>query len=354
MNYSVSFDEEAEDEFRRLSPQPKDEVNKVLKRLRGGPDLRYDLQLEEADELWRARAGRRWRVIFSVGPGRHIQIRRIRRRRGAYRGIEHPHRRDVRESEAAYEAPDLGTIEGSAMSSDAASATTLIKFRLPEPPERNPDEVTSHRYVHLSGNPHFLAQHFAKPETTIVSAELFVVAQRGARLRRVPDLLIAFDVDPELYYEQNGYVISDQGKPPDFILEVASPSTAKIDTVDQREDYAALGISEYWRFDHTGESHGTRLAGDRLVEGRYEPIEIVELEADVLQGESAALKLRLRWDHGELGWIDPATGRHIPTFDDEREGRLAEREGRIAAEAAQRAAEARVRELEAELRRREG
>ena len=233
------------------------------------------------------------------------------------------------------------------MSTDAARATTptLVRFRLPDPPERNPDEVTSYQYVHLTGNPHFLARHFGRPETTIVGAELYVVAQRGGR-RRVPDLLIAFDVAPELYEEQNGYVIADQGKPPDFILEVASPSTARVDTVDKREEYAELGVSEYWRFDHTGESHGTRLAGDRLVGDRYEPIAIVELESEVLQGESDVLGLWLRWDHGGLGWIDPATGEHIPTFDSEREGRLAERAARVAAEA-------RVRELEAELGRRE-
>ena len=253
-----------------------------------------------------------------------------------------------------------------------SSAPTLVRFRLPEPSERNPDEVTSIRYVHAIGNSLHLARHFAKPESTIVGAELYLVAHRGYRPRRVPDLLIAFDVDPALYYEQNGYIIEDQGKPPDFILEVASPSTATVDTIDKRREYAELGVREYWRFDHTGESHGTRLAGDRLVEGRYEPIEIVELEPDVLQGESEALNLWLRWDHGQLGWIDPTTGRHIPTFDDERdgrlaaeqaglaerEGRLAEREGRLAAEAraeaeqeARLAAEARLRELEGELER---
>ena len=227
------------------------------------------------------------------------------------------------------------------MSGDgSSSARTLVRFQLPEPPERHPDEATSYRYVHLTGNPHFLVQHFGEPETTIVGAEWYVVAERGSRPRRVPDLLIAFDVDPQLYDEQNGYVISDQGKAPDFILEVASPSTARVDTVDKREDYAAFGVREYWRFDHTGESHGTRLAGDRLVGERYEPIAVAEFEPDVLQGESEALGLWLRWDHGQLDWIDPATGRHIPTFDEERAGRLA--------------AEARVRELEAELRRLEG
>ena len=227
------------------------------------------------------------------------------------------------------------------------------RFRLPEPPERNLDEVTSFDYVYEGGSPLHLLRHLGKPETTLVKADKWIVARRGARLRRVPDLLIAFDVDPDLYYEQNGYVISDQGKAPDFLLEVASPSTAKTDTVDKRVDYAAFGVREYWRFDHTGESHGTRLAGDRLVGDRYEPIAIAELESDVLQGESDVLGLWLRWDHGGLGWIDPATGEHIPTFDSEREGRLTEREGRLAERAARVAAEARVRELEAELGRRE-
>ena len=106
MNYSVGFDRRARDDLQRLSPQPKQEVNKVLKRLRAGPDLRTDIQLQEADGLWRALAGRRWRVIFSVGPGRHIQVRRIRRRPDAYQGIEHPGRQELREAEASYEAAE--------------------------------------------------------------------------------------------------------------------------------------------------------------------------------------------------------------------------------------------------------
>ena len=216
---------------------------------------------------------------------------------------------------------------------------TLVRFQLPEPPERHPDEVTSYEYVHMLGNSHHVARHLGQPETTIVGAEFYVILHRGYRPRRVPDLLIAFDVDPALYHEQRGYVIADQGKPPDFILEVASPSTARVDTIDKRREYAELGVREYWRFDHTGESHGTRLAGDRLAGDRYEPLLIVELSPEVLQGESEALGLWLRWDHGALAWIDPRTGEHIPTFDREREARLA--------------AEARVQELEAELRRRQ-
>ena len=239
-----------------------------------------------------------------------------------------------------------------------AATTTQVRFRLPDPPEREPDEVTSIDHVHGLGHSMHLARHFGRPESTLVTAERWIAAYPGYRPLRRPDLMIAFDVDPDLYDEQNGYVISDQGKPPDFILEVASPSTAEVDTVQKRAEYAALGVREYWRFDHTGESHGTRLAGDRLLDDHYEPITIVELTAGTLQGESAVLGLWLRWENGELGWYDPESGEHIPTFDSEREGRLAEREGRLAeregrlAEREARiAAEARVRALEDRLRR---
>ena len=136
-------------------------------------------------------------------------------------------------------------------------------------------------------------------------------------LRR-PDLFIAFNVDKAAYIESNGYIISEQGKPPDFVLEVASPSTAQIDTGPKRQEYAALGIPEYWRFDETGEYHGARLAGDRLVNGEYQPIAIEQVGevGEVWQGYSAVLNLNLRWDRGQLGWHDPATGLHIVTYED--------------------------------------
>ena len=136
--------------------------------------------------------------------------------------------------------------------------------------------------------------------------------------RRYPGLLIALGVDPVAYYESNGYIIGEQGKPPDFVLEVASASTADEDTGPKRLDYEALGISEYWRFDETGDHHKTKLAGDRLVDGHYGTIAIEELDDGVLQGYSAALNLHLRWEQGELRWHDSATGRHILTYDDQR------------------------------------
>ena len=204
--------------------------------------------------------------------------------------------------------------------------------------------MTNFDHLTRTGSAHHLIQHLGSPETTLVAGERYMVVRptRSLAGSRYPDLLVAFGADPVAYKESNGYIIDEQGKPPDFVLEIASPRTGREDAVAKRSDYADLNIPEYWRFDETGQFHGTRLAGDRLVaEGQYEPIIIEQLAEDILQGYSAVLNLLVRWEYGQLRWHDPATGRHIATFDDEREGRLQ-------AEARVRELEQRLRELEAE------
>ena len=234
------------------------------------------------------------------------------------------------------------------------------RFRLPEPPEREPDEVTAFDHIYQHGNNHHLFMHFGKPDTTLVVADRWIVAGpefNKARARR-PDLLIAFDVSPDDYHASRGYIVSEQGKPPDFIMEVASPSTAEADTGEKRDDYAALGVPEYWRFDETGDSHGDKLAGDRLEGNAYQPMSIDEIAPGVLQGYSPVLNLIIRWDHGQLVWVDPATEAPILTYEDQQARADSEREARIQAEAradaereARIQAEARAQELSEEIRR---
>ena len=230
------------------------------------------------------------------------------------------------------------------------------RFRLPDPPRREPDEMTQYDHLFKHGDSHALAVHLGHPESTLVEADRWIVPDPSfnkARARR-PDLLVAFGVDPEAYDASNGYVVSEQGKAPDFVLEVASESTGETDVVEKRAEYAALGIGEYWRFDETGEHHGTKLAGDRLVEGVYQPLEIAELPDGVLQGYSRALDLYLRWEAGRLAWHDPATGRPIATLENERRGRIMAESRAEVSESRANTAEARNRELEEEVRRLRG
>ena len=220
---------------------------------------------------------------------------------------------------------------------------------LPDPPERTPENMTNFNQMTITGNAHHLLQHLGNPETTLVAGEHYLSRDRPENMTgvRYPDLIIAFGVDPEAYYRSNAYIISEQGKPPDFVLEIASPGTVAEDTDTKPADYAALGIPEYWRFNEKPTERNPALAGDRLAGDRYQPIRVDTLPDGRTRGYSAVLNLILEWHEGKLNWIDPQTEEHIPTFEQEREGRLQERERRLQAEA-------RNRELEAEVRRLRG
>ncbi len=228
----------------------------------------------------------------------------------------------------------------------AASSPTGSFVRLPDPPE--PEDMNNHLYLNSQGNSLHLARHLGNEDTTLIIAGVYISREpTGSRLGLFePDLIIAFDVDPAACVARNGYVISEQGKPPDFVLEIGSRSTGRRDVTVKREGYAGLGIPEYWRFDPSGaEYHGAPLAGDRLDGEAYQPIPVERMDDRTFQGYSTVLDLNVRWEDGQLGWYDPATGRHIVRFDDERERADAEHAARMAAEA-------RVRELESELERR--
>ena len=231
------------------------------------------------------------------------------------------------------------------MSTANATTPTLARIRFPDIPERTPDDMTSVKAIHLNGKSHSLRVHFADRLNTIVDAEHYIsrIPTRDMTGIVYPDLLIAFDADPGALEQSNAYVISEQGKPPDFILEVASPSSRTFDRTTKRDTYATLEVPEYWRFDESPTRSNPGLAGDRLADGEYQPIVIDVLPGGRLRGYSTILNVILEWQDGQLNWIDPETEEHIPTIEQERQGRLREREGRLLAEA-------RVRELEAELK----
>ena len=239
----------------------------------------------------------------------------------------------------------------------AEPSSAFVRF-----PDYQPSDDTVTTFEHLSypAYPAALARHFGNSETTIVTSEIaaamFATASREGL--RYPDLLIAFNVDPVAREARNGYLIPEQGKPPDFVLEIASESTGREDDTAKRDDYQAMGVLEYWRFDHTGgEFHSVPMAGDRLVDGRYSPIEITCVSDEIYRGHSDALNLDLCWEYGRLRWYDPVAQRYLQTYDevaDERDERIdaeqravQERNTRIAAEAEIEALRAQLQAMEA-------
>ena len=209
--------------------------------------------------------------------------------------------------------------------------------------------------------------YFGDRDDVLVSGDGYLCFEASGSMAGwlVPDCVVTFDVEARAITARNGYVINEVGKAPDFVLEVASRTTGRRDYTVKRDGYAGYGVREYWRFDHTGgDYHDAAIAGDLLVDGEYQPLEIVE-EADGMKwGHSAILGLDLCWVEKMLRIRNPETGEFLPTPIDWRsqmEAAEAERDaaesGRIVAEAeldAERAsrvaAEAEAERLREELR----
>ena len=200
------------------------------------------------------------------------------------------------------------------------AADTIERF--PDFPPR--DDMQNPIHLHRPAWMAALFAHFGNSETNLVLGEVPIArtveqAQTQAGVR-IPDLIVAFDVDADDIIRRKGYAIDRVGKPPEFALEVASPTTGRQDYTAKRIDYERFGVSEYWRFDPTGgEWHDAPLAGDRLVTGRYQPIEIEWSDGDTGRGYSRALALYICWENGWLRFYDPSRGRYLPTYDDQDE-----------------------------------
>ena len=192
-----------------------------------------------------------------------------------------------------------------------------------------------------------------RPDIFLDSNTYICYDRRDLNVRVGPDCYVAFGVDAQAIRQRRLYLPWEVGKPPDFVMEVASPSTSRQDLRPKRDIYASIGIPEYWRVDPTGgDLYGQPLAGDRLVEGAYRPIELTTEPDGVLKGYSpAALALSLCWRDEWLYLYDPETGQYLMNIEQALDAYAESRADLHEERAAREAAQSRVRELEEEVRR---
>ena len=195
-----------------------------------------------------------------------------------------------------------------------------------------------------------LSLHFAGRDDVLISGGGYLCSiGSNASERFAPDCVVAFGVDPSAIVARNGYVIGEVGKPPDLVFEVGTQSKGRLDYTVKRDAYLSYGVSEYWRFDHTGgRCHVSALAGDVLVDGEYQAVEIVHEPEGLIWGHSAVLGLDLFWEAGELRIRDPESGEFLLRPEEEQAARL-EAEGRVVAESGR--ADRTRQEAEAEVQR---
>ena len=176
----------------------------------------------------------------------------------------------------------------------------------------------------------------------LVALDVLVYPEQGNRYKSIaPDVLVALGLGMG---GRTSYKVWEEGKPPDWVLEVASPSTEEKDRLSKRDEYAAMGVREYWLFDPKGDvyPHGTpRLRGLTLEDGKYRPLES-RLEDGVRMIHSEVLGLGVRTEGDLLRFWDPVEREDVWHQPEARASALQEaaRADREAARAAREAARA--------------
>ena len=150
----------------------------------------------------------------------------------------------------------------------------------------------------------------AHPDALAVADILVYPEEGNPRNRIAPDVLVAFGVGT---HSRSSYLVWEEGKPPDWVLEVASPSTASKDLDFKRRAYAAMGVPEYWLFDPKGDvfpAGQPRLQGLALSGGGYARLAPRRVDG-VAMIRSGVLGLDLRAEGEFIRMRDPATREDI-------------------------------------------
>ena len=226
-----------------------------------------------------------------------------------------------------------------------------------------PMPESSIRFNPISYSVYALRRSLRRPDVFVAGDLLVYQEGRPDAAGRVlpvwvaPDVLVSFGVEDR---DRGSYVIWQEGKPPDFVMEIASTSTWKRDRDEKPAVYASLGVGEYFLFDAVGGRLEPRLQGHALRGGAYRPLprEVLPNGEWGVRSEVLGLCVYSKGSQRALRWFDPATGKDLEEYDevhdarDAAEARAAEEAvARQAAEEGVAEAEKRIAELEAQVRR---
>ena len=185
-------------------------------------------------------------------------------------------------------------------------------------------------------------------EDVYVGSNNFLYYERGnPRAVVAPDVYVVVGAPA---YLRDTYLLWNEPKGPDFVLEVTSASTRSADERRKRGIYAALGVSEYFLYDPRAEYLTPPLQGFRLRGGAYRPLPALTLLPErsvAVHSEVLGLELRDEREARMVRLHDPESGQNLLTYEESERAR--EEAG-----AARRAAEVRVAALEARLQDVEG
>jgi Uma2 family endonuclease len=174
-----------------------------------------------------------------------------------------------------------------------------------------------------------------------VSGNLLLFYEEGNRRRHVsPDVLVVKGVENR---ERPNYLLWEEGKGPDLVIEITSSSTRREDLHDKFQLYQdTLRVKEYFLFDPLGDYLSPPLQGFRLRQGVYRPIRPVAGRLP-----SQVVRLHLESSGQDLWLFDPVTDRRLLTPREMKAEAEAARQQATQAEAARQQEEAARQQAEA-------
>ena len=204
------------------------------------------------------------------------------------------------------------------------------ELRLPSR-EDEPVSQNSGQFVAIVDGFDGLERHWKGRSDVFVSSDQFIYWDPAYDSRKnpvnpppSPDLYVVFGVADR---PRSTYVVWEEGKPPDFVLEIVSPSSRRRDKEEKRVLYAKMGVPEFFLYDP--ESEGVPLWGFKLRNGTYVQLPEERLEEDLICVHSDVLGLCLcakpskpRPRHNALRWYDPVAEKFLSSrhgLDDDRQ-----------------------------------
>ena len=186
-----------------------------------------------------------------------------------------------------------------------------------------------------------LSLYYHSRRRVYVSGNLLLYYVRGNRRKHVsPDVFVVRGIAKR---RREQYLLWEEGKGPEVVIEITSRSTRREDQGSKKRLYQnVLGVAEYFQFDPRGEYLEPSLQGFRLQRGVYVPIPAVDGRL-----RSRVLGLCLEADGQWLRLYNPRTGTYLQTPEEY------EHEARTQAEHRAQAAEAEVERLRRELQHRD-
>ena len=134
-------------------------------------------------------------------------------------------------------------------------------------------ETDIHRKL-ITNTIEILDNHFKERDDVYVSGNLLLYYEKGNPKKSVaPDVFVVLGIEKK---RRRTYLLWEEEKGPDFVLELVSRNTYQKDLGEKKDLYASVfKVKEYYLYDPDGQYLQPSLHGYRLTNGVYLPIQSV-------------------------------------------------------------------------------